>query len=213
VRKSRAENEPMVRRHRRGASGRVDERAIIDSVGSNCAKFRRSRGLSLDALARVSGLSKGMLVQIEQRRTNPSIATLCRIANALNVGLAELLYEKAAASRVVRHASGSGKEFWKTPAGSAAILIDAARVLDVGGELWRWTLAPTESFAGASHPEGTQEFLYVIRGELTVEVAGEIAQCGASEALRVRADAPHAYRNAAAGACDFLMCVIEPIPK
>src|SRR5207237_3920176 len=118
-------------------TGRTDEKAVIDSVGANCASFRQERGLSLEALARLSGISKGMLVEIEQKRTNPSIATLCRIANALNVGLAELLYEKPASARVVRYAADAGKEFWRTAAGSTAVLIDAARILNVGGELWR----------------------------------------------------------------------------
>ena len=192
-------------------TARADEKAVIDCVGANCAGFRGQRGLSLEALARLSGISKGMLVEIEQKRTNPSIATLCRIANALNVGLAELLYEKPAVARVVRHAADAGKEFWHTAAGSTAVLIDAARILNVGGELWRWVLAPSETFEGAAHPEGTQEFLHVLRGTLAVDVAGETTQCGARESLRVRADVPHSYRNPAGVACEFVMCVVEPI--
>ena len=194
-------------------TGRADEEAVIDSVGANCAWYRQERGLSLEALARLSGVSKGMLVEIEQRRTNPSIATLCRIANALNVGLSEILYEKPSPARVVRHSSTAGKEFWRTPSGSTAVLIDAARVLNVGGELWRWSLAPSETFAGASHPEGTQEFLHVLRGTLVVDVSGETARCVAHESLRVRADAPHSYRNPEGVVCEFVMCVVEPISK
>jgi transcriptional regulator with XRE-family HTH domain len=184
---------------------------VINSVGANCAAYRRERGLSLEALARLAGLSKGMLVEIEQRRTNPSIATLCRIANALNVGLSEILYEKPASARIVRHNPGAGKEFWRTAAGSHATLVDAARVLNVGGELWRWSLAPSEAFKGERHPAGTHEFLYVLRGTLTVEVAGETAECAAHETLRIRADALHWYRNLAVGVCEFVMCVVEPI--
>ena len=204
---------PAVRPQASRTTGRTDEKAVIDSVGANCASFRQERGLSLEALARLSGISKGMLVEIEQKRTNPSIATVCRIANGLNVGLAEILYEKPASARVVRHTSGAGKEFWRTAAGSTAVLIDAARVLNVGAELWRLSLAPSETFEGAPHPEGTHEFLYVLRGTLAVDVAGETAQCVAHESLRVRADAPHTYRNPEGVTCEFVMCVAEPIAK
>jgi transcriptional regulator with XRE-family HTH domain len=200
-------------RRKRALAGRIDETAVINSVGANCAAFRKERGLSLEALARLSGLSKGMLVEIEQKRTNPSIATLCRIANALNIGLAEMLYEHPASARVVRHESGTGKPFWRTPAGSLALLIDAARVLDVGGELWHWTLAPSEAFDGARHPDGTQEFLYVLRGTLAVDVAGESVRCAAHESMRLRADAPHRYRNPESVRCEFAMCVVEPISR
>jgi mannose-6-phosphate isomerase-like protein (cupin superfamily) len=213
VARQRDLKKPAVRPRMSRTGGRTDERAVIDTVGVNCASFRRERGLSLDALSRLSGISKGMLIEIEQKRTNPSIATVCRIANALNVGLAEILNEKPASARVVRHTPGMGKELWRTAAGSTAVLIDAARVLNVGGELWRWSLAPSESFEGARHPEGTHEFLYVLRGTLAVDVAGETAQCVAHESLRIRADAPHTYRNPEGVTCEFVMCVIEPIAK
>jgi transcriptional regulator with XRE-family HTH domain len=213
VAKRQEQKKESVRPQAYRITGRADEEAVIDSVGANCAAYRQERGLSLEALARLSGVSKGMLVEIEQKRTNPSIATLCRIANALNVGLSEILYEKPAAAQVVRHASGAGKEFWRTAKGSSAVLIDAARILNVGGELWRWSLAPAETFEGAAHPEGTQEFLHVLRGTLAVDVAGETTQCVAHESLRVRADAPHSYSNPGGAVCEFVMCVIEPIPK
>lgn len=211
--KRRELKSPAARPRARRGTDRTDEKAVMESVGHNCASFRRERGLSLDALARLSGISKGMLVEIEQKRTNPSIATLCRIANALNVGLSEMLYERPASARIVRHAPGAGKEFWRTQAGSVAVLVDAARVANVGGELWRWLLAPSETFEGARHPEGTQEFLYVLRGTLAVDIAGETARCAANESLRFRADAPHSYRNPEGVACEFVMCVVEPIPR
>ncbi len=184
---------------------------MIEAVAKNCAWFRKERGFTLDALARRSGVSKGMLVEIEQQRTNPSIATLCRMANALNVGLGELLYQEPASARVTRHSRGEGKQFWETPAGSRALLIDAVRVRDVGGELWRWSLIPGEEYIGTAHREGTHEFLYVLRGVLIVEAAGEIAKCAAHESLRLLADGPHVYRNESSVACEFVMMVVEAI--
>lgn len=189
----------------------TDEKAVIGAVAENCAWFRKERGLSLDALAKRSGLSKGMLVEIEQRRTNPSIATLCRMANALNIGLSELLYQDQAPRRITRHERASAKEFWSTAAGSRAMLIDAVRVKDVGAEIWRWALVPGEHFAGNAHPQGTYEFLYVLRGSLTVETAGESMKCPARESLRFLADAPHVYRNAAQVVCEFIMWIVEAV--
>lgn len=209
--RSRAAGKPALRRRARPSAGKNDEKTVLDSVGANCAAYRRERGLSLDALARLSGISKGMLVEIEQKRTNPSIATLCRIANALNVGLAEMLHEKPTSTRIARHGPDAGREFWQTAAGSSAVLIDATRVSNVGGELWKWSLAPLERFEGARHPAGTEEYLYVLRGTLVVDVAGETARCPARESMRFRADAPHVYRNPGKEPCEFVMCVIEPV--
>jgi transcriptional regulator with XRE-family HTH domain len=187
----------------------TDENSIIHAIAKNCAWFRKERGLTLDALAKRSGVSKGMLVEIEQGRTNPSIAILCRMANALNVALGELLYQEQVTERITRHKRASGKEFWNTAAGSRAALVDAVRVKDVGAEFWRWTLAAGEEFAGQAHPPGTYEFLYVLRGSLTVETGGETMKCSAHESLRFLADASHVYRNATDITCEFTMSVIE----
>jgi transcriptional regulator with XRE-family HTH domain len=189
----------------------TDEKAVIEAVARNCAWFRKERALTLDALARRSGVSKGMLVEIEQGRTNPSIAILCRMANALNVGLGELLHQEKVTAKMARHARGAGKEFWRTQAGSRAVLIDAVRVRDVGGEMWRWSLAPGEEYGGMAHAAGTYEFLYVLRGVLLVEIAGETSKCAAQESLRFLADAPHVYRNGSNAACDFAMFIAESI--
>ncbi len=189
----------------------TDEKTVIEAVAKNCAWFRKGRALTLDALARRSGISKGMLVEIEQGRTNPSIAILCRMANALNVGLAELLHQESVTAKMARHARGAGKEFWRTAAGSRAVLIDAVRVRDVGSEMWRWSLAPGEEYGGVAHPDSTYEFLYVLRGALLVETGGQTSKCRARESLRIRADAPHIYRNGSNVACDFAMFIVEPI--
>src|SRR4051812_17924308 len=61
------------------------------AVARRVAELRRARRLSLDGLARLSGVSKGMLVQIENARSNSSIATLCRVAAALGVSVAQLV--------------------------------------------------------------------------------------------------------------------------
>ncbi|WP_251268452.1 helix-turn-helix domain-containing protein, partial [Enterobacter hormaechei] len=47
--------------------------------------------ISLDELSRRAGVSKGMLVDIEACRANPSIALLCRLASALGVSVADFV--------------------------------------------------------------------------------------------------------------------------
>ncbi len=65
--------------------------ATISTVARNVRALRTEQAWTLDELAGRSGVSKGMLVQIEQNRTNPSIGTLCRIAEAFGVSLASLV--------------------------------------------------------------------------------------------------------------------------
>ena len=151
----------------------VAEDEVLEAVSANCCRFRKARGLTYAALAKRSSISKGMLVEIEKGRANPSIAILCRLANALSVSLAELLAHDVQTTKLVKHKRGAGKVCWETKSGNRAVLIDAVRLADVGVEIWRWTLAPHEHFDGAAHGSGTCEYLCVLSGTLTVQVSGE----------------------------------------
>lgn len=60
----------------------ADVSTINEAVSQRIKQFRSQKKMSLDELARRSGVSKGMLVEIEGCKANPSIALLCKIAAA-----------------------------------------------------------------------------------------------------------------------------------
>jgi transcriptional regulator with XRE-family HTH domain len=74
-------------------------------VGSSIQALRRHRGITLAELANATGHDKGYLSRVEGGQKSPSIATLMRIADALNVQVGHLFGEAALdeAIRVVRH--------------------------------------------------------------------------------------------------------------
>ena len=172
---------------------------------------RTARGWSLDGLAARAGVSKGLLVQIEQGRANPSIATLVRVANALGMGVPELLEPTPPPPvRVARAAQTAA--LWEGPHGGAARLLGGfpGRHADEDlAEVWRWELAPREAYAAEAHQTGTREALYVTAGTLTVEVEGTAYPVDADEVLFFRADRPHRYVNAGPGPAEFVMIVLE----
>ena len=55
------------------------------NVGGRLRELRTERGMSMRALARLSGLSTNALSMIERSRTSPSVSTLYKIADALGV--------------------------------------------------------------------------------------------------------------------------------
>ena len=48
-------------------------------------KERLEKGISIDELSRLSGVSKGHLSRLERGERVPSITTLCKIAIGLNI--------------------------------------------------------------------------------------------------------------------------------
>lgn len=166
------------------------------------------RQWTLDQLAARSGVSKGMIVQIEQARTNPSIATLCRIADAFGVTLAQLVeLSDGATVRVVE--PDEVVRLWSGQAGSAGdLLVGTDRGEHV--ELWRWTLAPGDSHESEGHVDGTRELINVLTGTLTLDVSDGSHVVGPGCAALFDADRPHTYRNEHKRPLDMVLVVVQP---
>lgn len=185
-----------------------DPDAIAAAVARNVRRLRTERGWSLDVLAGRAAVSKGMLIQVEQIRTNPSLTTLVRIAEALHVSLARLVeLDEAPAVRVVT--ADQAAVLWQgVPPSAGRLLVGSDRSLHL--ELWDWVLAPSDGHASEAHAAGTQELLHVIEGVLVLEVDGYAARVGNGGAAAFQADRPHAYRNEAAEPVRFTMAVVQP---
>jgi transcriptional regulator with XRE-family HTH domain len=189
----------------------IDEDAILLTVAGNCGRLRKTRQFTFDEFSKRSGVSKGMLVEIEQGRRNPSIATMCRMANALGVSVAELLEQESTQSRLVVRKPADGRVLWETKAGGRATLIDTVRIDEIAAEIWRWRFAAGEFFDGIAHPTGTTEFLSILRGTLTVTAGADPIHVRAGSTARLLADIPHRYANSSNATCEFQMLVLEPV--
>lgn len=177
------------------------------AIARNVALLRHDQRLSYEQLARRAGVSKGVVVQIEQARSNPNIATLCRLASALGVAVVDLLAEDAgAAVQVVRAAEVP--VLWSGPAGGCARLLAGTRGPDML-ELWEWALEAGERYDGAAHAAGTREILHVFEGWLAVEVGGQRVELGPGDGMTFAGDRRHAYL-AHSGRVRFAMAVHEP---
>jgi transcriptional regulator with XRE-family HTH domain len=65
------------------------------NVGSRIRSLREQQGLSLRALADRCGLSINAISQIERGENSPTVASLHRIASALNISTAEMFQEES----------------------------------------------------------------------------------------------------------------------
>lgn len=184
----------------------MDAETITAAIANNVRAQRAHRGLTLDALAARSSVSRGMLVQIEQGRTNPSVSTLTRIASALGVTVARLV--EVSDVPVVRIVKAAEVVSFPQGEGAARLLIgaDAPMIL----ELWDWRLAPGDHHDGDAHPAGTREMLTVLAGELTLTAYGKSHLLRVDDAVLFTADRPHRYANEGDEELRFVMVVAEP---
>src|SRR5262245_24934312 len=177
------------------------------AVSSRIRARREERRLSLDRLAELSQVSKGLLVHIESGRANPSIATLCKVAAALGASVADLVQVSGAQAAEVLPA-GAPRLLWRGPKGGSATLMVGATGPDML-ELWSWTLRPGERYDAPAHPEGTQELIHVEQGSLAL-VFGDVRYVIAAGGSAIaHTDRPHAYAAEGRRPVRFTMVVAE----
>ncbi|WP_423208449.1 helix-turn-helix domain-containing protein [Paracoccus yeei] len=186
------------------------EAALASAVGLRVALRRRELGLSLEALSQRSRVSKGTLVQVEGARANPSISTLCRLAAALDLSVADLV---APPERPERAVSVIGREdaklLWSGPRGGTATLLAGTAGPDML-EIWHWQLMPGERFEASVHGPATRELIHVTAGSLLLDVEGTQNVVAAGCSAVARTDRPHAYANPGTVPVQFTMVVHEP---
>ena len=82
---------------------------IHDRLAAALRKARKARGLSLDAVAKLSGVSRSMVSQIERGESSPTVATLWNLTQALQVDFAGLLEGRGAPGITVVRAEARAK--------------------------------------------------------------------------------------------------------
>src|SRR5436305_11592994 len=183
--------------------------SIAQTIGGRVRQGRNGRGWTLDQLAERCGVSRRMLVSIEQGSANPSIATLLLISDALGIGLPALVdMDRSAGLRVTR--AGTAPVLWRGKLGGRAVLVAGTEPPDVT-ELWDWTLGPGESHSTEAHAAGTRELLLVLDGQVKLTVGQHAEVLATGDSASFSGDLAQEFVNAgSAQVARFALTVFEP---
>jgi transcriptional regulator with XRE-family HTH domain len=187
----------------------MGEAADIASVLARTVQsLRAERGWSLDQLAARSGVSKGVLVALEQGRSNPSLTTLARVSDAFGVPVTRLVdVPNEPPVRITGPADA--KVLWRSETGGTGTIL-AATPPPWAAELWRFSLQPGDSFGGEGHAAGAREMAWTEAGTLTLTVAGQRYQVEPGGCARFPGELPHSYANE--GAEPVVLTMVTVIP-
>jgi len=158
-------------------------------LAGNLRQLREARGLSQTALARKAGLPRATWTHLESGDANPTLTVLAAAAEALGVGIEELLAERAVEARLYRR---EGLQT-RTP-GNARVRRLLPEPLP-GTEIERFELPPGGRFAGVPHTRGTREYLTCEAGALALTVGGARFELGPGDVVVFRGDQRHGYEN------------------
>lgn len=185
--------------------------AISRTIGRRVRATRTELGWTLDQLAARSGVSRRMLINVEQGVTNPSIATLLRLSDALGIGLPALVdTADDGAETVVVHRDGEVAPMWTSDSGGSAVMVAGTTPPDVS-ELWDWRLGPGDDYRSEAHRAGTRELMHVLTGTVVLLVGGSEHKLKAGDSASFDGGIAHAYRNASTTRpARFSLAVYEP---
>lgn len=178
------------------------------AIGGRVREERQSRRWTLDHLAETAGVSRRLVVSVEQGDANPSVATLLRISDALGIGLPALVEPPEPRDLKVTR-KGEGAALWSSERGGRGVLVAGTEPPDVV-ELWDWTMAPGDSHSSEAHAPGTQELLQVLQGAIEVQAADRSVALEAGDAATFAGDVPHSYTNRTTTSARFSLAVFEP---
>lgn len=182
--------------------------SLSAAIGAIVRSERQARQWTLDQLAEHSGVSRRMLINVEQGTANPSVTTLLRLSDALGVGLQALVAVPLTKPvKVVR--AGDAPTLWTGEGGGRGVLLAGTTPPDIL-ELWDWTLAPGDRHDSEAHVRGTKEILQVREGTVAVTVGDHTEVLEVDDAISFASDVPHSYANDGTGPVRFSLTVFEP---
>jgi transcriptional regulator with XRE-family HTH domain len=185
---------------------------VTDKIGEAVARtvraLRGAHGWSLDQLAARSGVSKGVLVALEQARGNPNLGTLIRVSEALGVPLTRLVQVEEEPP-IQFFPADRHVVLWRGPSGGTGTLL-AGSDPRPSVELWRWELRPGECRDSEPHTPGTREIVTVESGHLSLAVGQSRAEVSAGDTAVFDGDRPHSYANEGEADLRFILTVMDP---
>jgi transcriptional regulator with XRE-family HTH domain len=170
-------------------------------LGKRVRQLRTARGLTLKQLGAATGLSHGFLSQVERDRARPSMATLGDIAGALGVSAGALLSQTTnGTARHVRRAEASLVDnngvMVRALTGRDALM----KVMESAGSF--------ERLERTGHPG--EEVVYVIEGQVEIEVGDETFLLGAGDVLNFDSSLAHAYQTVGDAQPRVLVITADP---
>lgn len=168
--------------------------AILSLLPARLKEARRAQGLSLDAVAKLSGVSRSMVSQIERGESSPTIATLWNLTRALQVDFAGLL-DSAPSDQIEVLRAADVPSIENRGAGCTIRILSPPE--DAGRhEVYELRFAQNGVLDSQPHRRGAREHLTVIAGALTVTSGDSRQEIGPGDTARYAADVPHRIASA-----------------
>jgi transcriptional regulator with XRE-family HTH domain len=190
------------------------ENSLESAIGTQVREFRQKLNMTVVELAKVAGLSAGMLSKIEHGLTSPSLSTMQNLAKALHVPVTALFrrFEEERDASFVKAGEGLKIERRGTRAGHQYQLLGHTVGKAIGMEPYLITLT-NESDVFPIFQHSGVEFLYMLEGEVSYRHGSKTYIMQPGDSLIFDADAPHGPEELHKLPVRFLSIIVYPNPQ
>ncbi|MEV7429889.1 MULTISPECIES: helix-turn-helix domain-containing protein [unclassified Nocardioides] len=177
-------------------------------LGDRLRELRQKRGLTLKGLAAQAEVSVGLLSQIENGTTDPSLATLRKLSAVFDAEIASLFTEPNAP---LVYVSRPGQ---RTTISAPQGRITYERLTPGRGELevLRADLAPGDTSSAEPRGHASTECVLVLGGTVRIEVGEATYDLVAGEAVTFDSRLPHRFSNVSDEPASITVSVTPPVP-
>lgn len=160
-------------------------------VGAAIRNLRTQKRLTLRQFAEATGLSQSLISQVERDLVSPSVVSLWKMAQALEVPVGHFFEDGARENCVVRKDQRKQLSF----SGSRIIyeLLSPSRANNL--EFLMIHIEPGEETGTSSLTHPGEECGVVLQGRLEVDLAGETIVLAEGDSIYFKSTTPHRLRN------------------
>jgi len=162
------------------------------AIGPHLRQLRSKRNLNLASVAKKVGISVGFLSALERSQMSASVGTLRKLARFYRTNILDFFDPTESNTRLVRPAKRKVLE--AGPGVRMELLAWGNTVMEP--HLFR--IAPQAGSGDAYAHEG-EEFLYLLRGELTIALSGKEYSLKRGDSFYFESATPHHWKNPGRG--------------
>jgi len=178
-----------------------------EDIGSRLRILREQRNLSQRELAKRIGATNGLISRIERNQTSPTVSTLKRLMEGLELSVADFFTQDlSAASRIFY----SKQELPNVGGKGIAFLLVAANRKGRAMSVLHETYSPGADTGEERYNHEGEEAGVIIRGEIEISVGDEVRVLSAGDAYYFESRLPHRFRNVGGEACEIVSACTPP---
>ncbi len=178
------------------------------SVGKNILHLRKEKNLSMDELSKQSSVSKSMLSQIEQEKTNPTVMTVWKISRALGVTIEKIIGgDNNLQIEVIRH---NDAPIIYSKDKSFLFRINSPIYMTDSLELYYITAKPHGINESKPHFKGAEEYITVLSGKFRITAGNYSSILSIGDTAKYKADQEHSIENITDGNANAFLVVWFP---